>query len=212
MARETAETVARLPVDMAGFVFAESRRRVEPRLAGELVGILRDAGSRALAAGVFVDADFAAVAETIGTAGLQIVQLHGRETPDYCHKIKEAFPEVRIFKVFAPPEQATADAVRRQLDPYLGRLDAVMLDTAGGGTGRTFDWERIPVYRRWADDAGLPLIVAGGLNPGNVESLIERYRPDGVDVSSGVETDGKKDPQKIIAFIERVKTIDRQRT
>lgn len=212
MAKETAETVGRLPVDQVGFVFAESRRKVSASLAGELIRTLRLAGSRALPVGVFVKPDIARIAETIRVAGLMAVQLHGGEPPDFCREVKEAFPSIRLFKVFTPDPEATDHAIRRQLDPFRACCDAVMLDTAGGGTGRTFDWTALPAYRRWADEAGLPLIVAGGLNPDNVGALVERYRPDGVDVSSGVETDGQKDARKIIAFIERVKQIDRQRT
>lgn len=212
MTKETAETVGRLPVDHVGFVFAESRRQVSAALAGELTRTLRRAGSRALTVGVFVKADIARIAETIRVAGLTGVQLHGDEPPDFCREVKAAFPAIRLFKVFTPQTEATEQAVRQQLDPFRACCDAVMLDTAGGGTGRTFDWTALPVYRQWAEEAGLPLIVAGGLNPDNVGELVGRYRPDGVDVSSGVETAGQKDSQKIIAFVERVKQCDWQCT
>lgn len=95
--------------------------------------------------------------------------------------------------------------------PYAGTVDAFLLDTPGGGTGRRFAWDVIPGYAAAARELGVPLFVAGGLDPGNVTDLVGRYGPDGVDVSSGVETDGAKDPAKIAAFLERVRDIDQKR-
>lgn len=84
-----------------------------------------------------------------------------------------------------------------------------MLDTHdplyGGGSGKTFAWERIPAYAEWAKSREIALFVAGGLQPDNVQQLIQTYTPFGVDVSSGVETEGVKDIAKITAFVERVK-------
>lgn len=98
-------------------------------------------------------------------------------------------------------------------DEFAGAIDALMLDTydarTTGGTGRTFGWSVIPRYREWAERTGVPLIVAGGLNANNVAELLENYRPHGVDVSSGVETNGEKDIQKITEFVERVRAYDR---
>jgi len=102
-----------------------------------------------------------------------------------------------------------SDAAASRLDPYLDAIDAVLLDTydpaAAGGTGRTFAWECIPLYLAWTRRHGLPLIVAGGLHADNVRELIDRYGPDGVDVSSGVETNGEKDIEKIATFVKKVK-------
>jgi phosphoribosylanthranilate isomerase len=101
-------------------------------------------------------------------------------------------------------------AITNQLDPYRGLCDSILLDTydpiVGGGTGETFAWNRIPAYQAWAAEAGMPLIIAGGLKPDNVGELITNYKPDGVDVSSGVETAGAKDILLIKAFIERVRS------
>lgn len=87
-------------------------------------------------------------------------------------------------------------------------VDALLLDTydpQGGGSGRTFDWARIPHFQQAAAAYGLPLFIAGGLEPRNVSELLTGYAPDGVDVSSGVESGGIKDIVKMTAFVERVK-------
>ncbi|MFH5184732.1 phosphoribosylanthranilate isomerase [Paenibacillus sp. TAB 01] len=100
-------------------------------------------------------------------------------------------------------------AVAAVLEPYRSVVDAILLDTHdpvyGGGSGQTFAWDAIPPYRRWCSEAGIKLLVAGGLQADNVEELVEAYIPDGVDVSSGVETEGIKDVKKITSFVERVK-------
>ncbi|WP_068775407.1 phosphoribosylanthranilate isomerase [Paenibacillus sp. FJAT-26967] len=100
-------------------------------------------------------------------------------------------------------------SVINRLIPYKDIVDAVLVDTFdpvyGGGSGRTFAWDCIPEVQRWARSQGLPVIVAGGLNVDNVGGLVDTYRPDGVDVSSGVETQGVKDIAKIAAFVGRVK-------
>ncbi|MVP00032.1 phosphoribosylanthranilate isomerase [Paenibacillus lutrae] len=102
-----------------------------------------------------------------------------------------------------------AHSIINRLIPYKDTVDAVLIDTLdpvyGGGSGRTFAWDCIPEVQSWARSQGLPLIVAGGLNADNVSGLVDTYRPDGVDVSSGVETQGVKDIAKIAAFVGRVK-------
>lgn len=96
-----------------------------------------------------------------------------------------------------------------RIDAYVGTIDALLLDTYdplyGGGSGKTFAWDRIPAYQAWTHQHGIPLFVAGGLTADNAEKLVHEYHPEGLDVSSGVETNGVKDIAKITAFVERVK-------
>ena len=206
---ETAEAVGRMNPDLVGFVFAASKRRVSPELAGDMIRTLKAAGSKAMSAGVFVNPTLTELEEAMASAPLDVIQLHGTETPEFCERVKARFAGILVYKVFPVSAQ---DNISEQLDAYCHTIDAIMLDTIGGGTGKTFEWECIPKYSAYAGSIGLPLIVAGGLNPDNVEDLVKSYRPDGVDVSSGVETDGIKDLNKISAFIERVKSVDQQRT
>ncbi|MCZ8520526.1 MULTISPECIES: phosphoribosylanthranilate isomerase [Paenibacillus] len=219
------EEVSRLPVDYIGFVFARSKRQVTPETAGELIGALRSvpltSTHRPQAVGVFVNPTLGELADVLAKARLDVIQLHGVETPTFCREVKERWPQVNICKVFtlkAPEgsgdlvqesERAGEAAAALQLEPYRDAVDGMLLDTFdpvyGGGSGKTFAWEAIPAYQAWCREAGIPLLVAGGLQPDNVGDLLGAYAPDGVDVSSGVETDGVKDLAKIASFVERVR-------
>ncbi|WP_166239390.1 phosphoribosylanthranilate isomerase [Paenibacillus turpanensis] len=231
---EILETLTELPVDYIGFVFAESKRRVTAEQAGELTRLLRSAGKAAgeeqasvkahgadeasgsrvpKTVGVFVNPAYEELLHVIDTAGLDIAQLHGSEPPEFCSRVKQARPSVRLVKVLpvqlGDTELLTEEAVEAQLAPYAAEVDGFMLDThdpvTHGGTGQAFSWDKIPPYLHWCRSRGIPLWVAGGLHADNVAGLIEAYGPDGVDVSSGVETDGVKDKSKVKQFVERVK-------
>lgn len=213
--KETLASVLHLPIDHIGFIFAKSKRQISAEQAGEMVRIVqqrRERGQPApLAVGVFVNPSLEQLAEVMRLAPLDIIQLHGAESPAFCRQVKEMF-RASVYRVCsvantgneAAYEQAS-DVVAAQLDPYADCIDGLLLDTAGGGTGQTFEWSRIPDYTAWANRNRIPLLIAGGLTPDNVAELLESYEPDGVDVSSGVETDGVKDIHKITAFVERVK-------
>ncbi|SEG12161.1 phosphoribosylanthranilate isomerase [Paenibacillus sp. UNC499MF] len=221
---EVLKSIVHFPISQIGFVFAPSRRRITPERASEMIAYLHERARQGhrvpKTVGVFVNPTRDELAEVLSVAKLDIIQFHGEESPDTCRSIKEQFG-VELWKVSSikseePPVNESSfsdikygvDGWIQRLDPYRDAVDAVLIDTFdpvyGGGSGRTFSWECIPAARKWAQSAGIPLIVAGGLNPDNVGGLIERYEIDGVDVSSGVETDGVKDIAKIAAFVERV--------
>jgi phosphoribosylanthranilate isomerase len=212
----TLEGMNGLPVDYVGFVFAKSKRQVTPSRAAALLETASRtpmAGGRPpRAVGVFVDPTMEELADTLRTVRLDVVQLHGRETPAFCREAAARFG-VEIWRAL-PAEGSEADeaspsaeeeAGAARLQAYRGAVSAVLIDTAGGGTGKTFRWDLIPAYQEEARKLGLKLFVAGGLSPDNVGELLARYAPDGVDISSGVETEGVKDNAKIAAFAERVK-------
>ncbi|MNI80653.1 N-(5'-phosphoribosyl)anthranilate isomerase [compost metagenome] len=142
---------------------------------------------------------------------LDVIQLHGQETPAFCLEVKRAFPQVKVWKAISVASGGAADNPQgpQLVEHYAGAVDALLLDTydpqGSGGSGRTFDWGQIPLYKQAAAGYGLPLFVAGGLHPDNVGELLADYQPDGVDVSSGVESDGTKDIIKMTSFVERVK-------
>ena len=209
--RRTAE----LPVDHIGFMFARSKRQVTAEQAGELIrkGLHEAASaSRPKAVGVFVNPTLVELEKVLAHAPLDVIQLHGQEAPELLRSVKERFPEIELLKVVSVSGAATGQVnPGAQLEAYRPWIDGVLLDTFdpeyGGGSGKTFAWSAIPPYLSWCREAGLPLLIAGGLQSDNVGELIREYGPDGVDVSSGVETDGEKDFEKIRTFIERVKTI-----
>jgi phosphoribosylanthranilate isomerase len=214
---EVIKSILPLQVDMIGFVLAESRRRVTPAAAGAMIRAVRewaseDAGRmRPRCVGVFVNPTLEELERTLQEAEPDVVQLHGRETPAFCRMVKENY-NVQVLKVL-PMEASSATVpalVSEVLDPFEGCVDGILLDTYdpvyGGGSGKTFDWNVVELYQSWANKHHLPLLIAGGLHAGNVGELIASCRPDGVDVSSGVEQDGVKDIGLITAFVERVRS------
>ncbi|NEW06068.1 phosphoribosylanthranilate isomerase [Paenibacillus sp. SYP-B3998] len=212
---EVLRSILHLPIAHIGFVFAPSKRQLTPEKAGELIAYLNNEAKQGvsvpLTVGVFVNPSEEQLEDILAVAPLDVVQLHSKETPAFCQWVREHF-KVKVFKSVSISKSSdtipTAQSVAAQLDPYLGTVDAILLDTFdpvyGGGSGKTFAWDCIPVYQEWARAAGIQLLVAGGLQPENVHQLVDVYGPDGVDVSSGVETDGVKDIAKIISFVERV--------
>lgn len=209
---EVLQSMVHLPIDWIGFVFAKSRRQVTAEQAAKLIfdyrNLVKDAQTQAaLTVGVYVNPTFEEVEQTVRISELDVVQLHGQESAAFCMAIKDKL-KIQVFKAFPAPIH-NQDSPATLFADYIGIVDGVLLDTvlpnAEGGTGLTFDWTVLPEYISFATNHGLPLLVAGGLNQDNVGHLIEDYQPFGVDVSSGVETDGKKDMEKIKKFVERVK-------
>lgn len=208
---EVLKSMINLPVDYIGFVFAKSRRQVTPEQAAEIIGVLKQwkSGDIPSSVGVVVNPELEELRELLHKVDLDIVQLHGEESPQFCREVKESFP-VSVFKAVSVGAGRSPEVHVSELEAYAGCIDGLLLDTYdpvyGGGSGRTFAWDAIPVYKAWTRRLGIPLFVAGGLESSNVEELLDEYHPDGVDVSSGVESaPGVKDIAKVTAFVERVK-------
>ena len=176
--------------DAIGLIFAPSRRRVTVPRAAEIARALPPFVTKV---GVFVDETRDGIEETAAAVGLEMVQLHGNETPEFAASLR--LPVLKVIRVKDAPSPALLGAYR---------VSAFLLDTfdadAPGGTGRTFDWGLA------ADASGrYRVIISGGLRPDNVIEAIERVCPYGVDVSSGVETGGAKDHAKIREFVRVVR-------
>jgi phosphoribosylanthranilate isomerase len=189
---------AELGAHALGFIFyKKSPRYVAPDKARHIIGQLPPFVATV---GVFVDEDAGAVREIASLAGLDWLQLHGSESPDYCRSLGR-----RVIKGF----RVKGDEIYAQISAYQGAAQAFLLDTykpgTPGGTGETFDWE----LARQVNKCG-PIILAGGLTPNNVAQAINIAQPSAVDVASGVEREpGKKDPEKLRAFFESVKMAGR---
>lgn len=208
--REEAHMVvaASAGVDLVGLVFAESRRRVTPARAEQLRRVLDDMPHPPRTVGVFVDEDAARVNAIAEQCRLDLVQLSGDETPDYIGLM--TLPVIKAIRV--EPGMRASDVERRMAvlrGTGASRQVTFLLDTGGsaspGGSGLTFDWA---VAREVAGRQ--PVLVAGGLTPLNVAQLIAIARPHGVDVSSGVESDGGKDPSLIRAFVRAVRRAEQE--
>jgi phosphoribosylanthranilate isomerase len=210
----TSATDAQMAVDAGadavGFVFAPSPRRVTPEQVASITPHLPAAIEKI---GVFVDSDFATIAETVVFAGLTGVQLHSNGPDDLAAQLRARFePGLRILQVVHFGKDASAEL---QAVSANGFIDAVLIDSrtanAVGGTGISFDWQaaRATVF----DGASaLKLIAAGGLTPANVTEVITTLRPWGVDVASGVESSpGHKDAQKVRSFVTNARAASAQR-
>ncbi|MBR1561043.1 MAG: phosphoribosylanthranilate isomerase [Clostridia bacterium] len=183
------EAANRLRPDYVGFVFAEkSRRYVSPEQAAALKALLDD-GIRAV--GVFVDADAAFVAGLLDANVIDVAQLHGHEDDAYIRRLR-ALTDRPIIQAIRVENEADLRRARSSL------ADHILLDNGAGGTGAAFDWSLLEGFDR-------PYFLAGGLGPDNVAEAVRRLHPYAVDVSSGVETDGHKDAQKMRRFVEAVR-------
>lgn len=187
--------------DYAGFVFAGTKRKIDDTQAQ----ILRNALSPSIpSVGVFVNEPLEHMIELVKKNIIQLVQLHGEEGEEDILKLRKGLrdagsPYVPIIKaVRVRSETDIWNASRLSCDMLL--LDAYSQDGRYGGTGTAFDPSFIPSLTK-------PFFLAGGLTPENVRGLVDKVKPWGVDVSSGVETEGFKDPKKMAAFLDHVRRI-----
>jgi phosphoribosylanthranilate isomerase len=194
-----------LDVDMAGFIMAPSKRQLSLDRMQELAAHVP---SRTKKVGVFVNPSFAALQEVFCQVRFEVLQLHGQESPEFCRQVRDVF-EVEIIKAFHVSADRGDSSIHAE---FAGVIDYVLLDTydagAAGGTGKSFQWSLIPRYQQWCASNRLPLLVAGGITPDNVGDLVHRWEPDGIDVSSGIETNGFKDIDKISLFVRKVREHD----
>jgi len=186
----TAVVAASAGADAIGLVFAPSRRQVTVeqarRIAAELPPFVTKVG-------VFVDEDRTRVLEIADACGLDMLQLHGLEPPEYCAAFR-----IPIIKAIRVRDARSLEAMRKY------RVAAFLLDSydpdLAGGAGIAFKWDLASGVR-----ASAPVILSGGLTTENVGDALETVQPYAVDVSSGVETNGRKDHGKLRAFIGRVR-------
>jgi phosphoribosylanthranilate isomerase len=192
--------------DYLGLVFARSRRRVDPQKAAEIISEISLLKSHPAVVGVFVNISAADVNLIAELCRLDWVQLSGDETWVYCQNIQRP-----VIKTVHIRENSTTKDILEEIEKGYRMLSQdkllCLLDTqvkgAYGGTGRVFNWQ---IAEKAA--ARFPVIIAGGLTVENIRQLVQEVKPWGVDVSSGVETGGKKDIQKIKDFIKTAKRIN----
>jgi phosphoribosylanthranilate isomerase len=186
-----------LKIDMIGFVFyPESKRYVSPKTARDIINELPET---VLKVGVFVNEDKKTVIDIASDVSLDILQLHGDESPG---DIPSPYDGYKTIKAFRVKDKGSL----KRVNDY--GADYYLFDTyekcSAGGTGKTFDWKLLKDF-----EVLKPLILSGGLNPENVAGAITEIAPFGVDVSSGVESSpGKKDPRLMKKFVEIVRRLD----
>jgi len=182
--------------DALGFIFyKKSPRFIEVKEAREIVGNLPPFVTTV---GVFADEAMDVIKGVVKDVGVDMVQLHGKESPEFCNELMGSLDK-RIIKAFR------IDGSGYDFGFHEYHVSAYLLDTyqegTPGGTGETFDWSLVTQFKRYGR-----IILAGGLNPDNIQEAIRVVNPWGVDVSSGVEErPGRKDLNKVKAFIEKAK-------
>ena len=181
--KEAVETVVSSGADYIGFVFAPSKRQVTLEEAAELAKFIP---SDVKKVGVFVSPSRAELLEAIDKVGLDLIQVHGQVTDE----LLENLPCASIQAVQVDGNGHVPDS----------QADYLLFDAPVAGSGQTFDWGQLDTA-----ELAQPFFIAGGLNEDNVAKAIQHFTPYAVDVSSGVETDGQKDQEKIRGFIERAK-------
>lgn len=190
--------VAALQPDYLGFIFFKGSKRYAGELDPEVVKALPDKIQRT---GVFVNEDSELVLELVHKYGLNAVQLHGAESPEYCRdiaqQIKAIQPEFKVIKSFG----VNADFDFQQLEAYLGLADYFLFDTQTpdhGGSGKKFDWSLLDKYK-----LDVPYFLSGGIGPESVEALNEISDPRllAIDINSRFELEpGLKDAGKLTEF------------
>jgi phosphoribosylanthranilate isomerase len=191
--KEDALSAVELGVDALGFIFASSPRQVTPEGARR---IIEGIPPFIKTVGVFVNEDLNRIREHIDYCGLDLVQLHGEESPDVCRDLMPCTIKALRIKDESSLSNATA---------YHSTVRALLLDTfakdKAGGTGKTFDWQLANKIK----NAGIPVILSGGLGPTNILDAIEMVKPYAVDVNSGVEeSPGKKSIRKMEELMDKV--------
>lgn len=181
--------------DYIGLVFAKSRRQVSEEQAKVLKAHLNPSIE---AVGVFVNDDVDRIIRLCRTGVIDLIQLHGDEDEIYIQALKSSVPN-RIIKAVRVRE---TDDIKKAMALS---CDYLLMDAwhegQYGGMGKTFDWSLIPEISK-------PFFLAGGIHTGNIQQAVEAYHPYAIDVSSGVETDGFKDPVKITEIVALTRKIE----
>ncbi len=197
---EQGQAIAQLGATALGFICVPaSPRYVTPVQIRAVVEQLLVSIDRI---GVFADATLVEICQSVAEAGLNAVQLHGKESPEFCQKLRQYLPEVEIVKALRvkTPECLT------EAETYTTYVDTLLLDAYHpqllGGTGKTLDWVILQQFR-----PNCPWFLAGGLRPDNILDALSRLQPNGIDLSSGVErSPGDKDLDKVAQLFERLRS------
>lgn len=190
---EDALLAADLGADALGFIFAESPRQIDSEKAR---AIIHELPPFVKTVGVFVNEEPEKIKEIQLECGLDLVQLHGDESPEQCRNLMPY--SIKSFRI-------KDETGIKGIDKYKGAVRAILLDTyqkgKAGGTGKTFDWSLAIKVK----EIEIPIILAGGLSPENIQEAIATVKPYAVDVSSSIEEKpGKKNPDRMKALFEKI--------
>ncbi|KGF73682.1 N-(5'-phosphoribosyl)anthranilate isomerase [Neosynechococcus sphagnicola sy1] len=193
--------IAELGATALGFICVPgSPRYVSPQQIREVVNCLPQ-GQTPDRIGVFVDANLTVICQTAITAGLTGIQLHGQESPNFCQQLRQMLPGMELIKALRVQTLTTL----HQGSAYQDWIDTLLLDAYHpqrlGGTGQILDWQQLQDY-----SPPLPWFLAGGLTPDNVLAALGQLKPNGIDLSSGVErSPGDKDLDRVARLFEQLR-------
>ena len=195
-----AQAIAERGANSLGFIcFPPSLRYVS---STEIRTIIKNLPEKIGKIGVFVNASPGEISQVVEEAGLTGVQMHGDESPEFCRQLKALLPQVELIKAI----RVKTPSSLTQSYEYTDYVDALLLDAYHpqllGGTGQTLNWENLAQF-----SPKIPWLLAGGLNPDNILEALKQVKPDGVDLSSGVErSPGDKDLDKVALLFERLQS------
>ena len=204
---DQAQAIAQMGANALGFICVPSSPRyINASAIGQITSKLTNSNLTSFSdrldlVGVFLNASASEIYETLELGGLNAIQLHGDETPEFCYEMRshleQTKPYVKLIKALRVKDQAGLEQAKLFSDV----VDVILLDAydpqMAGGTGKTLDWQMLRDFR-----PNCPWWLAGGLSPENVAEAIALVSPDGLDVSSGVELSaGDKDLSKVKKFI-----------
>ncbi|MFC0470282.1 phosphoribosylanthranilate isomerase [Halalkalibacter kiskunsagensis] len=186
--------------DYIGFVFAKSKRQVNGEQVRDWMKAQKKTNNKKIVA-LFVNEDAKSIQSTINELPIDIIQCHGNEKPEQIAEIKK-ITSLPVWKVI----HHSKDALQLMLT-YEGLVAGYIVDckvgNQWGGTGTSFDWSYIPYYLDEGKKQGVPVFIAGGIRPDNIDKVLD-YGPDGIDVSSGIEENGIKSRKLIKQLEERM--------
>ena len=202
---------AKLGADFIGLIFYDkSKRFVEDNTAKEICDELSNKFVDIKKVGVFVDEKIEKIVEKVHLLGLNLVQLHGNESNDFVIELRKNLAKTKIIKVIRIKSDTNLIS---EINNKIGSADYILLDTysedAYGGTGKSFDWNKLVDLKKGLEDIEISfsqkVFLSGGINSSNIEKILV-YNPFAIDISSGVETSpGKKDKNKLIELFAKVK-------
>ena len=197
---EQGKVIASLGATTLGFICVPASPRYVNSI--QIRAVVEELSQTVERIGVFANSTKEEICQIVAVAGLTGVQLHGDESPEFCHQLRSMLPKVEIIKALRiPTYQALAQA-----ENYFNWVDTLLLDAYHpqmlGGTGKTLDWKTLQQFQPIC-----PWLLAGGLTPDNILDALAQIRPSGIDLSSGVErAPGDKDLAKVAKLFEKLKT------
>lgn len=193
--------IAQLGVTVLGFICVPSSPRYIT--SAQIRNILKDLPNAVQTIGVFANASLEQIHQIVIETGLTGVQLHGHESPDFCDRLRQILPQIELIKAFRIQSQATL----LQTQNYFNCIDTLLLDAYHpqqlGGTGHTLDWQSLQQF-----SPPCSWFLAGGLTPDNIQDALQQLKPDGIDLSSGVErSPGDKDLAKVRQLLKAIERV-----